>query len=103
MPLRLRDDGVLLDIRLTPGTAHNRIEGVFVDGEGQPCLKVKVTAIPENGKANAALVKLMSKSTKHGRGTFEIVSGKLDRNKTLLVRGDPAAIEAEFRKWFECY
>tara|TARA_R110000772_G_scaffold15345_6_gene44705 strand:+ start:684 stop:998 length:315 start_codon:yes stop_codon:yes gene_type:complete len=101
MPLRRRDDGLLLDIRLTPNAAHNQIEGIFVDGDGRSRLKVKVTAIPENGKANDALVKLMSKSTKRGKGTFEIISGKLDRNKTLLIKGDPAVIETEMRKWLD--
>ncbi|WP_340151011.1 DUF167 family protein [uncultured Sneathiella sp.] len=101
MPLRRGDEGVLLDVRLTPNAAYNRIEGIIVDGEGRPRLKVKVTAIPENGKANSALVKLMSKSTKRGKGVFEIISGKLDRNKTLLIKGDPVAVEAEMKKWLE--
>ncbi|MAZ04674.1 MAG: YggU family protein [Sneathiella sp.] len=101
MALRRGDGGVLLDIRLTPNAAHNRVEGVIIDGEGRPRLKIKVTAIPENGKANSALVKLMSKSTKRGKGDFEIISGKLDRNKTLLIKGDPVPVEAEIRKWLE--
>ncbi len=101
MPLRRGDDGVLLDIRLTPNAAHNRIEDIFIDGEGRPRLKVKVTAVPENGKANGALVKLMSKSTKRGKGDFEIISGKLDRNKTVLVKGDPSETEAELKLWLE--
>ncbi|WP_288904140.1 DUF167 family protein [uncultured Sneathiella sp.] len=101
MPLRQNVDGVLLDIRLTPNAAQNRIDGILVDGEGRPRLKVKVTAIAEKGKANSAVIKLLSKSIKCGRGNFEIVSGKLDRNKTLLIRGEPSEMENQLNAWLE--
>lgn len=101
LPIRKSDDGVLLDIRLSPNAAQNRIENIFIDGEGRPRLKVKVTAVPEKGKANGALVKLLSKSIKHARGSFDIIAGKLDRNKTVLVKGDPSETEAELKLWLE--
>jgi hypothetical protein len=92
---------VLLDIRLTPNASGNRIEETFVDGEGRVRLKVKVTAIAEKGKANDALVKFLSKSIKYARGNFEIVSGKLERNKTLLIKGDPPVLEDQLRCWLK--
>jgi hypothetical protein len=100
-PLRRSGDGVLLDIRLTPNAAQNRIEDIFIDGAGRARLKVKVTAIAEKGKANDAVVKFLSKSIKYARGNFEIVSGKLDRNKTLLIKGDPPETENQLRLWLE--
>lgn len=101
LPLRRCDNGVLLDIRLTPNAAQNRIDGIFRDGEGRSRLKVKVTAIAEKGKANDALVKFLSKSIKPARGNFEIVSGTLDRNKTLLVKGEPSEMENKLKTWLE--
>ena len=101
LPIRKCDGGVLLDIRLTPNSAQNRIEEVFVDAVGRSRLKVKVTVVPEKGKANSALVKLLSKSIKCGQGKFEIISGKLDRNKTVLVKGDPVAVEIELEEWLK--
>jgi uncharacterized protein (TIGR00251 family) len=101
LPFRRSEDGLLLDIRLTPNAAQNRIEDIFVDGEGCSRLKIKVTAIAEKGKANGALVKLLSKSIKYARGNFEIVSGKLDRNKTLLILGDPSETEDRIKVWLD--
>lgn len=101
LPFRQNGDGVLLDIRLTPNAAQNRIDGILVDGEGRPRLKVKVTAIAEKGKANGAVVKLLSKSIKCSRGNFEIVSGTRDRNKTLLIRGEPSEMENQLKTWLE--
>jgi len=101
LPLRQSLDGVLLDVRLTPNAAQNRVEDVFVDGEGRARLKVKVTAIAEKGKANSALVKLLSKSIKYGRGRLEIIIGKLDRNKTLLIKGDPSVVERDLKEWLK--
>ena len=99
LPFRQRGDGILLDIRLTPNAAHNRIEDIFIDGNGHSRLKVKVTAIAEKGKANNALVKLLSKSIKCGRGNIDIVIGEFDRNKTLLIKGDTPALEKELKSW----
>ncbi len=101
LPLRRCGEGVLLDIRLTPNAAQNQIDDIFLDGGERPRLKVKVTAIAEKGKANDAVVKFLSKSIKYARGNFGIVSGKLDRNKTLLIRGDPSEMENQLKAWLE--
>lgn len=99
LPFRRTGKGVLLDIRLTPNAAKNQVDGIFIDGEGRARLKVKVTAIAEKGKANGAVAKFLSKSIKCARGNFEIVSGKLDRNKTLLIKGDPSELEDRIKVW----
>ena len=57
----------------------------MVDARGQAELKVSVTAVPENGKANSALIKLLSKEWKIAKGCFELVSGHTDRHKALHI------------------
>lgn len=81
-PLSKTPDGVRLDLRLTPRAGRNAIEGVR-DGR----LQVKVTAPPEDGKANAAVIKLLSKAWKIPQSSFEIVAGHTSRDKSLLLRG----------------
>jgi uncharacterized protein YggU (UPF0235/DUF167 family) len=49
-----------LTIHLTPKASHNIIEGWSEDAKGQTVLRVKVRAVPENGKANQALIQLLS-------------------------------------------
>ena len=85
LPLENRDGKTILRVRLTPKAARNGLAGLVVDAAGSTSLKVMVTAAPEKGKANAALVKLLSKQWRLPRSAFKIISGETDRNKTLLI------------------
>ena len=49
-----------------------------------------VTAVPENGKANEAVVKLLAKAWKLPKTSLTVVAGATDRNKIVHVAGDPA-------------
>lgn len=100
-PIRTGEAGCLLDIRLTPKAAQNRIDDIFVDGEGRARLRVKVTAVPEKGKANGVLVKILSKTIKYPQSSLDIVAGKLDRNKTLLIKGDPERVNSNLMEWLK--
>ncbi len=82
------DAGVLLRVWLTPNASSNRVEGIQTSAEGQTRLKVKVTAIPEKGKANKALIKTLTKFLKKPARDLEIVSGLTSRNKNILISGE---------------
>lgn len=82
------EGGILLFVRLTPKASRNIIGEAFVDASGQGWLKVYVTAVPENGKANGALVSLLAKTWKIPRTAMEIISGHTDRQKIIKVH-DP--------------
>ena len=69
-------------IRLLPGSSMNRITGREED-----VYRIKVTAPPNDGKANKGLIRLLSKQLGTARGNIEIVSGKLSRNKTVRIAG----------------
>lgn len=87
-------EGVRVRVRLQPRARRERIEGVVAAADGRVALKVAVTAPPEDGKANAALVALLGKSWRLPKSAIEIVGGASDRRKTLLLRGDPASLQA---------
>ena len=87
-------DGLRLRVRLTPGAGGNEIAGTGIMGDGTACLKVRVTAIAEGGKANAAMIKLLAKSWRLPRSAFTIVAGQTDRNKTILIAGDADSLAA---------
>lgn len=57
-------------------------------------LRVLVTAPPEDGKANAAVIKLLAKAWRLPKSAFVVIAGETDRNKVLFVAGDPMALEA---------
>lgn len=79
-------------MRLTPKASRNRIEGVVADVDGGGALKVSVTAPPEDGKANAALIALLAKSWKLAKRNFTITVGATDRRKLLFIEADPEQI-----------
>lgn len=88
---------VRFDVRLTPSAGANGFQGLASDAAGRLHLKARVTAIPENNKANAALVALIAKSLKVAKGDVAIVSGQSSRVKTIAVTGpaDELALRLE--------
>jgi len=87
-------DGVRLAVRLTPKAGRDGIEGFRPTAEGGAELAVKVTAVPENGKANDALLRLLAKRLKLPVSTLQLVAGATDRHKQILIEGDAAALDA---------
>jgi uncharacterized protein len=73
--------GTILPIRAQPGSRRNEIRGAQ-DG----ALKVCVTQSPEKGKANKAIVELLSKSLGVKKSQFELLSGETSHHKKFLVR-----------------
>lgn len=87
--------GVRLFVRLTPKASRNAINGLMEDANGRVQLKVSVTTVPENGKANQTLIKLLAKAAKWPKSSVRVVAGHTDRNKTLVIDGDPAELMAK--------
>jgi len=98
-PFRAASDGVRLALRLQPRASRNRIEGVAARGDGALVLSARVTAPPEDGKANAAAVALLAKAWGLPKRDIQIVSGATDRNKVLHIAGDPAVLLPRLRAW----
>jgi uncharacterized protein YggU (UPF0235/DUF167 family) len=84
-------------VRLTPKASRNGLQGLAEDAAGGVALKVQVTAVPENGKANAALCKLLAKDLKLPRSAVTVVAGATDRRKILRIDGDPVDVAARLR------
>ena len=87
-------DGVRLAVRLTPKASLERIVGLAEEADGGVVLKVAVTAAPEGGKANAALLKLLARAFRLPARDFAVARGLSDRRKIVAVTGPPAALAA---------
>lgn len=74
-------------IRLTPNAPKNVVEGWMEDASGARWLKVKVTAVPEDGKANAMLLKFLAKTWKIAPSKLELVAGDKQRLKRIKYLG----------------
>lgn len=87
-PFSVTSDGLLLHIRLTPKGGRDAIEGVEALSDGKSVLKVRVRSVPEDGKANKALIKLIAEWLHWSTSSIEIVSGATARIKILKISGD---------------
>ena len=75
-------EGTILPVRAAPGARRNEIRG-----EQNGCLKICVTEAPEKGKANKALIALLSKAFSLRKSQLELLAGETSRQKRFLVRG----------------
>ncbi|MDO8290884.1 MAG: DUF167 family protein [Parvibaculum sp.] len=85
-------DGILLSLRVTPKAATDRIGAVSADAEGKEFVRVSVRAVPDKGKANEAVIKLLAKHLGVSKSALSVVSGATDRTKTIAIEGDPQAL-----------
>jgi len=79
-------------VRVAPRAKRNGVAGAHGDA-----LKVCVTAPPEGGRANDALVEVLADWLGVKRRQIEIVSGATSRNKVVRVTGiTRESVEANF-------
>ncbi len=84
-------DGVRIPIKAVPGAKRDAIAGPLGDR-----LKIKVSAPPEGGKANKAIVAMLAKALGLKPASVSIVSGQTNPEKIALVVGmSEAAIRAK--------
>ena len=97
-------------VRLTPKAAKDAIDGLEHDrgasttrpaGTAQKTsdtvLKARVRAVPEKGKANAALEKLIAKWIGLPKSHVKVVTGSKSRLKTVALEGDHNDLAARLK------
>ena len=98
-PFAVSPQGLRVSVRLTPKASRERIEGLAAEADGGVALKVSVTAVPEDGKANAALIKLLAKAWRVPKSSLDIVQGATDRRKVILITGDAEQLRQRLEQW----
>jgi uncharacterized protein (TIGR00251 family) len=71
-----------LRLRVVPGTTHPGVVGRLGDA-----WKVRVTAPPEAGRANEAVLTLLADALGVGRRDLSLVSGRTSRDKIVTLSG----------------
>jgi uncharacterized protein (TIGR00251 family) len=99
-PIRPCADGVLLRVRLTPRASKDGVDGIKTASDGA-YVQARVRAVPEDGKANTALIELLAKAIGVPKSTLSISAGAASRLKTVLVAGDRTALEKRLAAWLE--
>ena len=75
-------EGCVLPVRAQPGARKAGIMGAHAGA-----LKIAVTAPPEDGKANKALLEILRQLLHLKRSQVELLSGETSRHKRFLIRG----------------
>jgi uncharacterized protein (TIGR00251 family) len=83
---------MLIILHIIPKSASNQIIGWVYYAEGKRALKVKINALPEDGRANAELIRFLAKEWKVAKSALEIVNGETSRHKRLKIH-DPELAE----------
>ena len=83
-------------MRLTPSGGADRIDGCATDAAGRTYLKARVRAAPEDGKANAALEKLLAKAFGVAKTRVKVTRGATARLKIVAIEGVSEAEIAAF-------
>lgn len=89
--------GVRIAVRPTPGASRAAVLGTVAEPDGGVALKASVTAMPEAGQANAALIRLLAKRWRLPKNALTLVAGARGRRKVLHVAGDPDDLAARIR------
>lgn len=75
----LANEAGRLPVRVTPNA---KADAIVID-EGQ--VKVRVTVVPEDGKANKAVIALIAKALGVSKSSISIVRGETSREKLLQI------------------
>ncbi|MDP2579356.1 DUF167 domain-containing protein [Shimia thalassica] len=76
---RFAVEGTEITVRVTPKASRNAVK--VEDGQ----IRVYVTTVPEGGKANAAVQKLLAKQMGLAKSRLVLIRGQTARDKTFLV------------------
>lgn len=87
-------EGTIILVKVIPNASKNEIVG-WESGE----LKVRITAVPDKGKANDMLISFLAKCWGIKRSQITILQGQTSRHKKLLIEAAkgssfPQTIEA---------
>lgn len=84
---------MLVCVRLTPKSSRDALEGLDTLSDGRVVMKARVRAVPEDGKANEALVRLIARTLETPRSHVGVVAGATSRLKTIRIDGPPGDLE----------
>jgi uncharacterized protein (TIGR00251 family) len=77
-----RDGRVVITLKVIPKSSRNEIAGVMEDGS----LKLKITAAPEKGKANAAICDYLARQFGVSRRNVTLLRGETSHVKQVEIR-----------------
>jgi len=87
-------DGLYLNVHAQPGARRPQLRGLHGDA-----VKIAIGEAAQDGKANKAIVRMLSESLALPVSGIEITSGMSARRKRVLLRGEPAILKQKILDW----
>ncbi|MEX6633298.1 DUF167 family protein [Hyphococcus lacteus] len=87
-----------LFVRASPGAKINAITGLWTSADGNPRLAIRVSAPPDKGKANAAILKLLAKALGLPKSALTVAAGETSRLKTIEIAGSDQSLVPALEK-----
>ena len=72
-----------LRVKVIPKSSKNEVAGYMADGT----LKVKIAAVPEKGRANAALCRFLAEHFGVPERDVQVLSGQISQRKRVRIAG----------------
>jgi len=99
LPFRAGPAGVRVRLKVTPKAKRNQLGGLLDEPDGGKALKIAVTAAPEGGKANAAIIALLAQEWGVAKSAISVVAGATGRRKLVEIRGPSRELLAKLQAW----
>lgn len=80
--LQQTNKGIVISIKINPKAARSEIVG----WENEE-LKIRISAVPEKGEANAELIRYLSRFFSIGKSNIELLQGQTSRHKIICLKG----------------
>ena len=100
-PFSAHPHSVTVRVHLTPKSARPSVGPVAAGADGAPVLKARVSAPPEDGKANAELCRSLAKAWNLPKTAVTMVAGASSRHKVVRIDGDAAELLPRLNAWTE--
>jgi uncharacterized protein (TIGR00251 family) len=99
VPFRASPAGVRVRLRVAPKAKRSQFGGLADEPVGAKAFKIAVTAAPEGGKANDAVIALLAEEWGVAKSAVSVVSGATGRRKLVEIRGAPQDLLARLQGW----
>jgi uncharacterized protein (TIGR00251 family) len=79
--VRKVEGGIVVSVKVQPNASKDRVVGEHADQ-----IKIAVTVAPEKGKANKAVIKVLSQWLGVKSSDIQIISGQTSRDKKVFIK-----------------
>lgn len=93
----MKSEPVVCAVHVTPKSGKDQVVGIAMADDGLREVRIRVTAPPEDGKANKAVCKLVAASLGISKSAVSVKRGETSHHKQLEIDCPPDAYAA----WFE--